>query len=133
MVNSHCNFVIFLLMIYSSGVVAQNTPEIICPNHLEGTIKLDISSFTVHENKTGFYDIMAVFVKNGLEEHLSNAIQGQYSTEGDYLIFKPYFPFESGLTYVIKTKNANTDNKYFQPLRSSMFSFFLFEMIGKSI
>ena len=112
MVKFHYNFIIFLLMICNSGVVSQTTPEIICPKDLDGVVKLNISTFTSLSKDKFNYDLLAVFVKNGMEEDESTAIQGRYTIDGNYLVFKPYFPFDRGLTYIIRTQNTNTETKY---------------------
>ena len=112
MIKFHCNFILFLLMAYSSVALAQTTLEVISPKDLDGTVKRNISAFTNHSKETSDYDLLAVFVKNRMEEYGSNAIQGHYTKVGDYLVFKPYFPFESDMTYVVRTRNEKLDNTY---------------------
>ena len=53
-------------------------------------------------------EYLAVFV----EDERGSAIQGRYTIEGDYLLFSPYFPFERGITYVVRTKHGETDRCY---------------------
>ena len=91
--------------------IAQTTPELILPKELHGTVKLN-TSFTKYQNKKiSDYEKLAVFVKNEVDEYVSNAIQGQYTNDGKYLIFKPYFPFESGMTYIIRMMNEKSNDK----------------------
>ncbi len=113
MLESRFDFMIFLLMIFSSGVLAQTTPELILPEGVQGTVKLNISTISNQKKESLGYKDLAVFVKSKRGEDISNAIQGQYIREGEYLHFKPYFPFESGMTYLVKTKNTNSDSIYF--------------------
>ncbi len=121
MLKIHFGFVIFFLMIYRSGVVAQSTPELILPEGLNGIIKLNISTLPNQRKDVLDYDHLAVFVKNEEGNHASNPVQGLYTREGDYLVFKPYFPFESGMTYVVRTKNANSeDDGFYQTFRIGM-------------
>lgn len=107
---SKSGFILFFGMIHSLGVVAQATPELILPKHSDGVIRLNISTFASEMVETFGYDHLAVFVENDVKKYPSNrATQGQYTTKGNYLIFKPYFPFEKGMTYIVKTKNADSD------------------------
>ncbi len=112
MVSFHYNLIVIVLMIGNSAILAQTDLTIIPPLDLDGTVKLDLSTFTNHSKETSDNDLLAVFVKNGMEGHLSEAIQGQYNKEGDYLIFKPYFPFARDMTYMIRTKNETLDSTY---------------------
>ena len=111
MLKFHFDFITFLLIAFNSGVVAQTTPELILPEDLHGTVQLNIS-FTADQNKISDYDKLAVFVKNETDKYLSNAIQGNYTKDGEYLIFKPYFPFERGMTYVVRTIKEKSDDNY---------------------
>ena len=101
-----------ILVIYNSGVVAQTTPELILPEGLHGTVKLNISTIQNQNKEILDDDLLTVFVKNELGKYVTNAIQGQHKRVGDYLLFKPYFPFESGMTYIVKIKNANSASIY---------------------
>ncbi|MEL6834028.1 MAG: hypothetical protein AAFP77_13630 [Bacteroidota bacterium] len=100
-------------MQYNSGVVAQTAPELVLPVTLDGVIQLDVSSIPNQNRETPDYDLFAVFVENESEAYTSNAIQGRYTKEGDILSFKPYFPFEPGLTYIAKVRSANYEGHYF--------------------
>ena len=107
------NLIISLLVIYNSGVVAQTTPEIVLPKSLHGSIKFKLSTIPNINKEKLDYDDLAVYVKNAAEEYGSNPIQGQHIREENYLIFKPYFPFESGIVYIIRTKNTKSHSDYF--------------------
>ncbi len=100
-----------IVLLYSSGVMAQSNSELFLPEEVSGTVKLDISSMP-DQSKEISYEALALFVKNEGEEYVSNAIQGQYTRDGDYLVFKPYFPFERGMTYVVRTENSNPTSTY---------------------
>ena len=112
MVKFHYNFIIIALVMGSAVTLAQTNLKIISPSNLDGTVKLDLSTFTNLNKETSSYDLLAVFVKNGMEEYASNAIQGQYTREGDHLVFKPYFPFMRDMTYLIRTRNEKVDSTY---------------------
>ena len=107
------DFVFIFLSICNSGVVAQTTPELVLPSELHGVIKLNISTIQKENNEIIDFDFLTVFVKNERGEYNSNPIQGQYTKEGDYLVFKPFFLFESGMNYVVETKNTNSDSTDF--------------------
>ena len=65
------------------------------------------------ENTENFgYEFLSVFVYNESESYTSNAIQGRYTVENDYLVFIPYFPFERGMTYVARTKESDSSYTY---------------------
>lgn len=113
MLEFHFWFIVLCLVKTSSGVVAQITPELVLPNNLHGTVSVNISGITSLHDKIPDADLLAVFVKNETEEYTSNAIQGRYEKTGSYLHFKPYFPFESGMTYVVKTRRPHSDSLYF--------------------
>jgi len=106
------NLVFFLSIIINSGVVAQSTPELVFPSSLQGSIKFELSANPNSNKEKLDYDQLAVYVKNSAEEYGSNPIQGQHIREGNYLIFKPYFPFESGMIYVARTKKNNSHSDY---------------------
>ena len=111
MLKFHFYFII-TLVIYNSGVVAQTTPELILPKDFHGTVKLNVSTILNQNIEALDYDLLSVFVKNEKGEYVSNAIQGRYRIDGAYLIFTPYFPFESGMAYIVKIQNDNSDSIY---------------------
>ena len=106
------SFILFLLMKCSLEIAAQTTPELILPEVLYGTVKLNMSTIPNQNKEIPGYNDLAVFVRNEAEVYGSNAIQGRHERDGDYLVFKPYFPFESGMTYVVRTRNADLDHNY---------------------
>ena len=112
MLKCRFDFIIILLMAFNSGVVAQTTPELILPEDIYGTVKLNISFPKDQNKKVSDHDKLSVFVENEGSKYLSNAIQGHYSKDEEYLIFKPYFPFESGMTYIVRTQNLDSENTY---------------------
>lgn len=112
MIKIHRNFIIFFSLISNIGLLGQSAPELIFPSDVNGTIKLNISTDQKQNIEKLAYRDLAVFVKNEKGEYASNAIQGQYQIEGRYLLFKPYFPFESGMTYVVRTVNDNSSETH---------------------
>lgn len=103
---------IVFLTIYSSGVVAQSTPDLLLPETIKDGIRLNISSMPI-ENKSLIEEIaLTVFVKNDLDNYDLFPIQGQYSRENEYLVFTPYFPFENEMTYIIRTQNTDSNSNY---------------------
>lgn len=100
------------MMISRLEVLSQTAPSLILPNEITGNVRLDISTFSNFNAEKMGYDYLSVFVKNDREEYSSNAVQGRYTIEGDYLVFAPYFPFEKGMTYVVRTKNTDINSKY---------------------
>ena len=100
---------IFLVMISPLEVFSQIDSALILPTEPGGTVQLNISAFTNADAESFTYEYLAVFVKNEGEKHGSIAIQGKHIIQGDYLVFLPYFPFEKGMTYVVKAKNADAD------------------------
>lgn len=57
------------------------------------------------------YGLLSVYVKNEAHDY-QNAIQGQFSLEGEQLFFKPYYPFEEGLTYRMRFKSHPKNDSY---------------------
>ncbi len=100
------------MMISHLEVLSQTAPSLILPNEITGKVRLDISTFPNFNIEKMGDDYLSVFVKNDREEYSSNAVQGRYRIEGDYLFFAPYFPFEKGMTYVVRTKKTDTDSRY---------------------
>lgn len=98
------------MMISRLEVLSQTDSLLIFPNEITEKVRLDISTFPNFNIEKMDYDYLSVFVKNDREKYTSNAVQGRYEVEGDYLTFTPYFPFEKGMTYVVRTKN--TDDNY---------------------
>jgi hypothetical protein len=88
-------------------IVAQTTSTLILPKEISGSVQLDITPIIKQNIKQSTYECLSVFVKNAADEYNSNAVQGRYTVENEYLIFKPYFPFEKGMTYIVRTKETN--------------------------
>lgn len=99
-------------MISHLEVLPQTVPSLILPNETTGKVRLNIAAFPNFNVETMGYDYLSIFVKNDREEYSSNAVQGRHTIEGDYLFFTPYFPFEKGMSYVVRTKNTDTNSKY---------------------
>ena len=106
------NYIVFFLILKCSGVVAQATPELVLPEDKHGIVKVKRSSFSSQEEEVLHYDDLAVFVKNDRNTYTSNAIQGKHRIDGNYLTFKPYFPFEYGMNYVVRTSNKKSAKTY---------------------
>lgn len=116
MLKYHLDLIVLLLVIGNSGVEAQPTPEVILPEVVNGTVKFNARMIPTQLKEILGYEYLAVFVKNEKDEYVSNAIQGQYTRKGNYLIFKPHFPYETGMTYIVRTINANSTYSY-QPFQ----------------
>lgn len=93
-------------------MLAQTTPMVILPNEIDGDVKLDISAIPNLDIEKFGYEYLSVFVKNEGTEFSENAVQGRHTIEDDYLFFSPYFPFERGMNYVVRTKDADVDSNY---------------------
>ncbi|NRB47814.1 MAG: hypothetical protein HRU41_09065 [Saprospiraceae bacterium] len=100
------------MMISRLEMFSQTTPTLILPSEINGSVQLNISAIG-HLNTEKFgYEYLSVFVENEGEEYSSNAVQGRYTIEDDYLVFSPYFPFEKGMTYLVRTKKSDVDSNY---------------------
>ena len=91
---------------------AQSIPNLAFPEKPDGVIRWNISEFSKVSGANLGYDELAVFVTNAAGENSPIPVQGVFSEYEDYLIFTPYYPFENGLTYTVRTKDLNT-GKYF--------------------
>lgn len=100
------------MMIARSEILSQTTSTLILPKTINGKVQLDISTISNRNTEKLGSDYLSVFVKNTKEEYVSNAIQGRYTVENDYLVFTPYFPFEKGMTYVVRTKKSDGNYSY---------------------
>lgn len=99
---------------------AQSIPNLAFPEKPDGVIRWNISEFSKVSGANLGYDELAVFVTNAAGENSPIPVQGVFSEYEDYLIFTPYYPFENGLTYTVRTKDFDTD-KY-------LFSTFILEL-----
>ncbi|MFY0674818.1 MAG: hypothetical protein JXQ87_15575 [Bacteroidia bacterium] len=103
---------IYLIMISTTSVFSQITPKIIFPEVANESVLVDFSYYTKpHINQYG-YEYLSVFVKNRTGKYDSNPIQGNFNVTGSYLSFSPYFPFESGLEYVVRTKTVDSESGF---------------------
>jgi hypothetical protein len=91
---------------------AQSIPNMAFPEKPDGVIQWNSSEFSKVRGANLGYDELAVFVKNATGENSPIPVQGRFSYSANYLIFTPYYPFEKGLTYTVRTKDLNT-GKYF--------------------
>ena len=100
-------------MVSPSELFSQIDSGLLLPTEPDGTVQLNISAFTNADVECFTYEYLAVFVKDEAEKCNSIAIQGKHTIKGDYLVFLPYFPFEKGMTYVVKAKHADADKGHF--------------------
>ena len=105
-------FVFFSVIVAHFEMFSQTASTVIFPSEINGSIRLDISTIQDLSIEELEYEYLSVFVKNEIEEVSSNAVQGRYVIENDYLVFAPYFPFERGMTYVVRTKHTAIDTSY---------------------
>ena len=92
----------FLFIILNTlGVVGQTTPNLLLPDDVDGYIQLDITNLA-SDHDLG-YGLMSVYVAHDHNTIASVvAVQGKFVVVENKLNFKPYFPFEIGLPYVVK-------------------------------
>ena len=107
--------VLFFVLASISIIISQTMKGLSLPDQPEGVIRFDVS-FLVNENVDALsYDFLSVSITNGADEPNIIPIQGNYSIIENSLVFKPYFPFDPGLTYVVKIQDTNTEEySYFQ-------------------
>lgn len=98
----------FLFMILNIlGVVGQTTPKMLLPDDKDDHLQLDISDLAADHDFA--YELLSVYVAHDHNTYATvAAVKGKFTVEGNKLKFKPYFPFESGLPYVVKL-NINID------------------------
>ncbi len=90
-------------------MLAQSTPDLVLPKKPEGVILWNVSAFSKEGGANLGYDELAVFVTNAAGENSSVPVQGRFAQNADHLIFTPFYPFENGLTYTVRTKHLDTD------------------------
>ena len=90
----------------------QPIPTLELPQENGGSVQLDISGQSYQLREGSLYDYMKVFVRNEAKEYHSNAIQGRYEVANDFLVFTPHFPFENGLTYVVRVPDQQAESGY---------------------
>ena len=108
----HFHLLIIFFITSSSGVLAQITPELILPDELNGEIKLKTSLSTINDNGKSVYDKLAVFVKNKSDNYETNPIHGNHKEVDSFLIFKPFYPFEKRIQYVVRIRDDNSNSNY---------------------
>jgi hypothetical protein len=79
---------------------------LVLPTESNGSVQLNISTITHADATNASYEQLVVFVEDGGDGYGPNAVQGRHTVEGDYLVFSPYFPFERGMTYVVRTNRV---------------------------
>lgn len=104
--------ILFLIVASSLRIMAQTIPGLLLPEHSNGAIHFDLSGIANHQKDKFNYDLLSVFVANETKEYTASLpMQGDFSKVENVLIFKPYFSFENGLTYVIRISNS-TPNEF---------------------
>ncbi|MEM8859388.1 MAG: hypothetical protein AAGD96_13760 [Chloroflexota bacterium] len=98
--------------------ISQTKVALILPTGPDGLVRLKLSACANTDTESLGYEQLAVFVENVGDRIDSQAVQGRHSVEGDVLTFSPYFPFEKGMTYLVRTKNPDPKGTYeFHPFR----------------
>lgn len=105
---------VLLIFLMMSRLTAwsQTPPPLILPDEVNGTVQLNLSALPPLDSEEPGYENLAVFVQQEGTELGSNPVQGRHSLEGEYLVFAPYFPFERGMTYVVRTPLADSEDGY---------------------
>lgn len=115
---SKIGLILFFVVASISGIIAQTTTDLSLPEQADGVINLDISSIADDKEDKLNYDLLSVFVANETIEYAASlSIQGNFSIVENNLIFKPYFPFENGLPYVVKLISVNSDEVFYIPFQ----------------
>jgi hypothetical protein len=89
-------------------MLAQSTPNLVLPKKSDDVIQWNISELLAGGRSNLGYNELAVFVANIAGENSPVPVQGRFSENADYLTFTPYYPFEKGLTYRVRTKLPDT-------------------------
>ena len=100
--------ILILVSIFCSGAQSQATPQLTFPTDANGVIRAKLSTLDSFVDKDLSLNGFSVYVENDRHDYQSNAIQGKYVLEDDCLVFKPYFPFEAGLSYFVKMHPTST-------------------------
>lgn len=95
-----------------SKTLPRAATALILPSGLNGTVQLNVSAVPKLDRENFGYETLAVFIEDGENGHRPNAVQGQHTIQGDYLIFSPYFPFEQGMVYAVRTKRVDSNGGY---------------------
>jgi hypothetical protein len=99
-------------MMSHSTLFSQTTPALILPIEMKGTVQLNTSAVPNSGAETFGYEYLSVFVQQEGGELGSNPVQGRHTLKGEDLVFSPYFPWERGMTYVVRTKQPDTEGPY---------------------
>ena len=115
---SKSGLILIFVIASISGIVAQTTLGLHLPKQSDDGIHFDLSGIAKDKEYRSNYDILSVFVANETNEYTTTLpIQGNFSMVENKLVFKPYFPFEHGLTYVIRLKKANSEAFSYVPFQ----------------
>lgn len=99
------SIIIFICALIGLGATCQVVPNLVLPKLQNEPIRIELGGFNGPEISEG-YEELAVFVENGFNQYENNYIQGSHKIEEDYLYFTPYFPFDRGISYIVRTKNS---------------------------
>lgn len=103
------SLIVLLITTLNLNMLAQSTPDLILPNQPEGNIQWNVSAFPKVSEADLSYDELAIFVINASGEIGPIPVQGRFICNAGNLIFTPYYPFEKGLTYTVRTKHLGTN------------------------
>lgn len=95
---------LIILMMSPSYVSSQSLSGLIVPSELNEPVQLDLGDISLHGAETPGYEHLSVFVQPEGDTHRSHAVQGRFTVEGNSLLFFPYFPWEKGITYLVRIK-----------------------------
>lgn len=107
-----CYVLLFLLMMSRLPAFSQTPPTLILPNEVQGSVQLKLLPLPGLDTEQLGYEYLSVFVEQEAASVDAKAVQGRHRLEGEYLIFTPYFPFERGMTYVVRIQQADTEEPY---------------------
>ncbi len=99
-------------MIHPKEGLSQIASSLILPNEIDGSVKRPISAIPNYNTEKSQNEFLSIYVKNDKGQYSSNSVQGKYRVESHYLTFTPYFPFERGMTYVVRLENPDADSGY---------------------
>lgn len=95
------------------NTLAQSTPDLVFPKSPDDFVQWNVSKFPeVNVAKLG-YNELAVFVNGFSGENGLVPVQGSFTYKAGTLIFTPFYPFQSGLSYTVRTKHFDTDEYSF--------------------
>lgn len=115
---SEVGYIFLFVLLSVLGVVAQTTPNLLLPKEIDDPILLDITDLAKNYNKDFSYELLSVYVVNDYNTYdYEVAVQGQFTVAENNLIFKPYFPFEGGLPYVVKLNSDIKEKPTFIPFQ----------------